>query len=326
MLKETTKTRVVGVDLAYKQTTYAIVDVRGNIVAKDGFPTPNHANVNDFVAQLSEGIMTLAESTCGYENLRSVGVSAMNGNYMTGCIENAPNLDWDGQIPLAAMLRDRLGLAVALANDAQVRALGEYTYGCAHGMRDFILVLLGYGVGSCTFSNGRVHLGANGFSGEFGHTHLKPGGRPCACGQEGCVETYCSTKGVMLTAQELLAESNKPSLMRDCEHLNPRAITEFCNQGDELAIEVYRRTGEVLGMALANYASVINPEAIILTGGISKAGKWLLEPTNEAFEKYVFHNVRDKVKIMTSTLVDLERDLLGASALAWRVKEYSLFK
>ena len=326
MLKETSKIYVAGIDITHETTTYAIVDVRGNILVNESVATFDFPNINDFVAQLSERVVMLAEQTCGYENVRSVGISTPSGNYLTGCIENALSLPWRGIIPLAAMLRDRLGLAVALGNNAHVRALGEYTYGSAHGMRDFVVVTLGYGLGSCLFSHGHAHLGDNGFAGELGHTCIVPGGRKCGCGKRGCLEAYCATEGIITTARELMAASDEPSLMRQMEELTPKAIAQCCEQGDKLAQQVYQRTGHILGIGLANYASVVNPEAIILTGGVPKAGKWLLVPTNDSFEEHVFHNVQNHIRILTSALSSVERDLLGASALAWRVKEYSLFK
>lgn len=325
MIRTTIKTKVLGVDIGCEQTVFAVVDVRGNILAKDSIQM-DFSSLNEFIAALCDRLLLLVEENGGYETIRSLGISAPNGNFMTGNIENASNLPWKGQIPLAAMMRDRLGLAVSVANDAHARALGEWTYGCAHGMKDFIFVSLGYGFGSCLFSNGQVHLGADGFAGEIGHCCIYQDGRECTCGSRGCLEAYCGANGIVQTAKELMAESDQPSLMRNAEKLTPKLLTEFCEQGDELAIEVYRRTGFVLGLGLANYASVANPEAIVLAGGIANAGKWLMEPTNESFEQHVFHNIENKVKIMPSLLNDEERNVLGASALAWNVKEYSLFK
>ncbi len=326
MLKESIKTHVVGVDVAENETSYAVVDVRGNMISKESFPTKDFPNVNDFIAHLSEGIIMLAEQTCGYENVRSVGLCARCANSLTGCIEKAPNSFWKGTIPIAAMMRDRLGLAVAIANVGHIRGLGEYSFGCAHGMSNFIIITIGLGLGSSLFSNGQVHIGANGFAGEIGHACVIPDGRQCACGHKGCLEAYCASYGILETARELMEESAAPSLMRGRSDLTPELIAQFCDEGDELAIETYRKTGHILGFGLANYASIINPEGIIITGGVSRAGKWLLEPTNETFEEHVFHNIQGRVKILTSTLTDVERDLLGASALAWKVKEYSLFK
>ena len=320
------KTKVVGVDISNESTTYAIVDIRGNILAEEYFLTSDYPDVNNFVTALSDKIVTLVEANGGYETIRSIGVSSPSASSVSGCIENAANLPWKGIVPLSAMLRDRIGLAVGLSNDAHVSALGEYTFGSAHGMKNFIILSLGVGLGSCFFSAGDDHTGHNGYAGEFGHTCVVNHGRKCGCGHEGCLEAYAGAHGIINTAKEVMAESDKPSLMRELDKISPRTIKECCDQGDELAIEVYRRTGEMLGLGLANYASIVDPEAIILTGGISHAGNWLLDPTLESFEDHVFGNLRGKVKILVSKLDDRERDVLGASALAWSVPEYSLFK
>ncbi|MDO4986216.1 MAG: ROK family protein [Prevotella sp.] len=320
------KTKVVGVDISNELTTYAIVDIRGNIIAEESFLTCGYSDVNNFVTALSDKIVNLVEVNGGYETIRSIGVSSPSASSVSGCIENAANLPWKGIVPLSAMLRDRIGLAVGLSNDAHVSALGEYTFGCAHGMKNFIILSLGVGIGSCFFSAGDDHIGHNGYAGEFGHTCVVKNGRACGCGHTGCLESYVGAVGIVNTAKELMAESDAPTIMRNLEKLSPRTIKECCDQGDEMAIEVYRRTGEMLGLGLANYASLVDPEAIILTGGISHAGKWLLDPTCKSFEEHVFGNLRGKVKMLVSQLEDRERDVLGASALAWSVPEYSLFK
>lgn len=316
----------MGVNISLNTTSYAIVDVRGNIIARDEFSTTEYPNINEFVSYLSERLLTIMEGNGGYESIRSVGVGVLSGNFVKGCIEHSPCLPWKGEVPLASMLRDRLGMAVAVGNNAHVRALGEHAFGSAHGMKDFIVITLGPGLGSCVFTNGRPHLGSDGFAGEIGHICVNPTGRPCGCGGRGCLETYCAEKGIVMTAEKLMAKSDAPTKMRDYDVLEPRIIQELCDEGDEMAIDVYRRTGQMLGIGLANYASIIDPEAIIFTGGISKAGHWLLDPAREVFEENVFHNLRNKVKFLTSTLTDTERNVLGASALAWEVKEYSLFK
>jgi glucokinase len=320
------KTRVVGIDVRETKTTYALVDVRGEIIAQDYFSTADYPNVSDFVTELSERIVMLVEENGGYEQVRSVGISAPSGNFLTGCIENAPNMPWKGVVPLAAMLQDRLGLAVALANDAHITALGEKAYGSAHGMKDFIVVSVSHGgLGSCIFINGMPHLGVNGFAGEVGHTCVVPDGRQCGCGRQGCLETYASDRGLVKTAEELIAEGS-PTLMSNLEVLDAKTIADCCDKGDRVAIEAFRRVGFILGLGLANYASMLNPEAIILTGDITQAGKWLLKPMRASFEEHVFHNVRGATRLLVSILKEGERDVLGASALAWDVKEYSLFK
>jgi len=320
------KTRVVGIDVRETKTTYALVDVRGEIIAQDYFSTADYPNVSDFVTELSERIVMIVEENGGYEQVRSVGISAPSGNFLTGCIENAPNMPWKGVVPLAAMLQDRLGLAVALANDAHITALGEKAYGSAHGMKDFIVVSVSHGgLGSCIFINGMPHLGVNGFAGEVGHTCVVPDGRQCGCGRQGCLETYASDRGLVKTAEELIAEGS-PTLMSNLEVLDVKTIADCCDKGDRVAIEAFRRVGFILGLGLANYASMLNPEAIILTGDITQAGKWLLKPMRASFEEHVFHNVRGATRLLVSILKEGERDVLGASALAWDVKEYSLFK
>lgn len=319
------KTKVVGVDISNDSTTYAVVDIRGNIHDKERFETSQFATADAFVGELSNRIVAMIERNGGFETIRSVGVSAPSANSLTGYIENASNLPWKGSIPLAVMLRERLGLAVGLSNDAHVAALGEYAFGLAHGMKNFVIVALGVGLGSCFFSHDREHYGNLGFAGEFGHTCVEDHGRLCGCGHRGCLETYVNSKGIVKTAIELMKESDEPSLMRSIDELTPKIITECCNQGDQMAIEVYRRTGYMLGIGLANYASIIDPEAIILTGGISLAGAWLFEPAKESFDEHVFGNLRGKVKLLLSDMENHERDVLGASVLAWSVPEYSLF-
>ena len=325
-MEEEIKSKVMGIDISNERTTYAIVDIRGNIIAEDEFVTTDYPDINDFVSHLSEKMVELMEANGGFFSVRSVGISCPSASFLTGSIVNATNLPWKGVIPLTAMLRDRLGMAVAVANDAHVSALGEYSYGMAHGMEDFIVLSLGVGLGSCFFSRGKGHRGHNGFAGEFGHICILDHGRRCGCGKEGCLEAYCAARGIVQTARELMAESDKPSLLRSLERMSPRTIAECCDKGDELAIETYRRTGYLLGVGMANYASVIDPQAIILTGGISHAGKWLTDPMKESFDEHVFRNARGKIRIIVSRLNDHEREVLGAAALAWVVPEYSLFK
>ena len=327
MIDDKIKSRVIGINVDTTTTTIAVVDLRGNIVAQDSIPTQNFPNVNNFVEALSERVVMLAENNGGYENIRSVGMCAPSSNYLTGCIENAPNMPWKGIIPIAAMLRDSIGLAVALGNDAHVTALGEWAYGVAHGMDNFIVVtLVGSGLGSCFFSNGQAHLGSDGFAGEFGHTCIEDGGRQCSCGRKGCLEEYVSTRGILQTVRELLEANNAPSKMRQKTDLTLDDIAECADEGDAIAIEAWRRSGEILGIALANYASIVNPEAVIITGELTKYCGRMWPAMEKAFLENVFGNIRDKVKVVVSKINDHERNVLGASALAWKVKEYSLFK
>ena len=326
MNREIVKDSVVAVDITLERTTLAVIDVRGNILAKSEIPTGDSPNFADYAASLSSAILKLVEENGGYEKIRSVGICCLSSNYMTGCIENAANLPWKGVVPITAMLRDRLGLAVAIGNNAHARALGEHAYGAAHGMNNFVLITLSSGMGSCVFSNGMVMLGTSGFAGEIGHTCAVPGGRQCGCGNKGCLEMYTSSRGLLITAKELLAESSEPSPMRLVEQLTPQMVTAFCDQGDPLAREAVRRTGEMLGLGLANYASVVDPEAFIFTGKMPRLSEYLIDVAYDTFQKHVFGNTAGNVKFLLSNFNDSEVNLLGASVLAWQVKEYSLFR
>lgn len=326
MLMHTSKRRVVGVNIGMDATSFAIVDVRGNVIAQDEFPTLEHPNINEYVTYLSEKLVELMENNGGYDAIRSVGVGVLSGNFVKGCIEHSPCLPWKGEVPLASMLRDQLGMAVAVGNNAHVRALGEQAFGKAHGMSDFIVITLGVGMGSCVFSNGHPHLGHEGFAGEVGHICVNPNGRLCGCGGQGCMETYCSEDGIVLTATKMMKKTDMPSKLRLYDMLDINIINQCAEEGDELAKKVLHRTGEILGIGMANYASVMNPEAIIFTGSVAQSGQMLFNTAKETFEENVFHNMRGKVKFLTSTFTDMEQNVLGASALAWQVKEYSLFK
>ena len=321
------KTRVVGIDIREGRTTFAVVNIRGEILAQDYFQTSDFPEISTYVSELSDRVLAMVEENGGYESIRSVGISAPSANYLTGCIEHAANLQWKGVVPLGAMLQDRLGLAVAVANDAHITALGEKAFGSAHGMKDFVVVSISHGgLGSCIFTNGLPHLGVNGFAGEVGHTCVQVDGRQCGCGRKGCLETYVSDRGLVKTAEEMIAKSSEPTLLSNLEELSVRTIIDCCDKGDRVAIDTFRSVGLMLGVGLANYASVLNPEAIILTGDMMQAGKWLLKPMRQAFDEHVFHNIRGKVRLLVSILKEGERDVLGASALAWDVKEYSLYK
>jgi len=320
------KRHVVGVDVSTDLTTYAIVDVQGVILAKESFPTSDYPNVNEYVSVLSEKILMLVESNGGYESVRSVGISAPSGNFLTGSMENAANMPWKGHVPLAAMLRDRLGLAVALGNDAHVTAVGEKVFGAARGLSNFIVVTISHGgLGSCVFIDGHPHLGSEGFAGEFGHICINENGRQCSCGRRGCLEEYASARGLAKTVRELI-RNGRTSILQDTEDLTPQAIADACEKGDEVAIEAFQTTGRILGNALATYASLVDPESIILTGGMTVYSKWMLDVMKGTFEANIFQNLKGKVKIVNSPLNNNERDVVGASALAWEVKEYSLFK
>jgi len=321
------KTRVIGIDVRVDTTDFAIVDISGRVLAKNSVNNDDYDNINSYIQALSNAIVETSEKCVGFENIRSVGISCPSGNRMTGSIHNSPVLRWKGVVPFATMLRDQLGIAVALSNDVEATALGEMAFGSAHEFRTFLTINVGNGLGGCFTYNGKIISGATGFAGEIGHICLIPNGRKCGCGLQGCAEIYTASPGIILTAKELMTRDSRPSLMREYgDKLTPKDIFDCCEKGDQMAIEVFKITGEYLGIALATYASVTDPEAIILTGGVMGAGKWILEPTEDSFNRHVFGNIKDKVKLIKSTLNNSERNILGASALAWTVKEYSLFK
>lgn len=326
MIQTIIKTKVIGVDISLTSTTCAVVDLRGNILSRESFATKDYPNVNEYVTHLCNVLVDFIDANGGYDAIRSIGISCPSANALTGCIENSPNMPWKGVIPLAALVRDRVGMSVAVINDSFASALGEKTFGCAHGMSDFTVVTIGHGLGCGTFVNGKLEYGSDGFAGELGHTCVEDHGRQCECGLKGCLETYVAEKGLIRTAKDLMAESDKPSLMRDIANITPKEITECCDKGDELAQEVYARAGYKLGLAFANFAAINNPEAIIIAGGVSRAGKWLFLPTRKSFEDHLFYNIKGKVRLLLTSLDHADRDVLGASAMAWTVKEYSLFK
>ena len=222
------KTRVIGIDIRLDKTTYGIVDIRGEIVAQDHFETSEYDDVNDFITVLADKLLALAEENGGYESIRSVGISAPSASSVSGCIENAANLPWKGIIPLAAMLRDRIGIAVAVANDAHITALGEKAYGSAHGMKDFVVVSISHGgLGSCFYSNGMPHVGAQGFAGELGHTCVEINGRTCGCGNKGCLETYCTEEGLKKTIADLIAKGEKSDIADQLAQMDIASIAKL---------------------------------------------------------------------------------------------------
>lgn len=322
------KKKVIGIDVSLNRTTYGIIDVRGNILASGRFRTKDYNDIEDYINILCKNLEVLINDNGGFGMIHAIGVSCPSGNYTTGCIENSPNMPWKGVIPLAAMMRDRLAIEVALINNCKAVAMGEWAFGAAHGMSNFCIISLGHGMGSAYYVDGKLVNGNSGLAGEFGHSCAVPHGRHCECGLDGCLETYVAEKGIIRTAHELMAESDAPSLMRDIpdEIFTPKMITKCCEKGDEMAKEVYRRTGEILGRSMATLASVLDPQVIIVSGGIAKAGMWLLEPAEDSFNEHLFNNIRGHVSIVMSSISGGECDMLGASVMAWSLKEYSLFK
>jgi len=315
----------VGIDIGGTNTKFGIVDRRGNILCDGRMLTNQHEDVHGFLDELHEHLSVLIAQVGGIENIRGIGVGAPNGNFYTGNIEYAPNLRWKGVIPLAKLLAEKFGVPAVLTNDANAAALGEFQYGAARSMRDFIVITLGTGVGSGIVANGQLIYGHDGFAGELGHCIVIPGGRyHSGTGAHGSLEAYASATGVTNTALEFLA--NRPetkSILREHskEEINSKVIYEAAMKGDPLAVEVYEFTGKILGEALANFVMFSSPEAIILFGGLTKAGDMIMKPVREHMEKNLLPIFQNKVKLVFSELKESDAAILGASALAWEMKD-----
>jgi glucokinase len=317
----------IGVDIGGTNTKCGIVNRRGEVLQYEQLSTPEYENPEAFVDALCVRLNLMIEKVGGVELIKGIGIGAPNGNYYTGTIEYAPNLRWVGVVPLADMVSERMGLATALTNDANAAAVGEMQYGAAKGMRDFITITLGTGVGSGIVANGQLIYGHDGFAGELGHTIIRPGGRPHWSTQlSGSLEAYASATGVVLTAKEMLQnEPDKPSMLRkyNQEELTSKQIFDCAMQGDEISQAVYRFTGQILGESLANFVMFSSPEAIILFGGLIKAGALIFDPTIEHMELNLLPIFKNKVKVIKSDLHEADAAILGASALVWEMKQSS---
>ena len=314
------KNRVIGIDIGGTGTKIGIVDARGKILARDeSIATNAYPTFEEYIDAIATVIERLIEITGSDEKIRGIGVGAPDSNYYTGNIEHAFNLPWKGVLPLARMLTERTGIPVRVTNDANAAAIGEMTYGTAKGMKNFIVITLGTGVGSVIVINGEVVYGSDGFAGELGHVTMVRGddGRLCGCGRKGCLEAYCSATGVVRTAKEMLAKENAPSLLRDIKDISSHDVYKAALKGDKIALEVFEKTGRILGEAIADFIAFSSPEAIILFGGLSRAGNLLLAPLQRALEKNILHTFKGKTKIVFSQLPDSDAAILGASALAW---------
>ncbi|MBL0152557.1 MAG: ROK family protein [Chitinophagaceae bacterium] len=318
----TVKKFVVGIDIGGTNTKFGVVDRDGEIIEQDRVLTNAHTQVADFITDIYDKLMPMIKRAGGADKFAGIGVGAPNGNYYTGNIEYAANLQWKGIIPLANMMAEKFGLPVKLTNDANAAAMGEMEYGCARDMKHFITITLGTGVGSGIVIDGKIVLGNDGFAGELGHTIIRPGGRlHKGTGSKGCLESYASATGVRATALELL-ESRKgtPSLLRDIkdpELITSQTVYECAIKGDPIANEIFEFTGQILGEALANFVMFSSPEAIVFFGGLTKAGDLILNPTRRAMEENLIQVFKNKVKLLYSQLKEADAAILGASALAW---------
>ena len=317
------KPYVVGIDIGGTNTVFGIVDARGNVIASNSIKTGKHANIEDYIAELKTALNKLIEAHDAKDKIHGIGVGAPNSNYFTGTIEYATNLPWKGVVPLAKLLTEAFGVPVTVTNDANAAAIGEMTYGAARGMKDFIMITLGTGVGSGIVVNGQLVYGHDGFAGELGHVIVKPSnGRMCGCGRTGCLETYCSATGVARTAREFLEIRTDPSRLRDLpiEEITSKDVYDAAIAGDKLAREIFQYTGEIMGRAFANFVAFSSPEAIILFGGLARAGELLMKPIKESMDRNMLNMFKGKTKLLLSELKESDAAVLGASALGWEAR------
>ncbi|MBO4318592.1 MAG: ROK family protein [Mailhella sp.] len=311
-------------DLGGTNSVFGIVGRTGTIQAKASLKTNDHEDAEDFVRSSAALLRQMADSIGCRQAAKALGIGAPDANHSRGTMEMAHNVKWghDRIIPLAAMFEEALHIPAVLINDADAAALGEMRCGAARGMKDFILLTLGTGVGSGIVIDGKLVHGSDGFAGELGHVVMRrEHGRPCACGRKGCLEAYCSAAGVVRTAREMLAESKRPSLLRESgtRRITPEDVAFAAQKGDELAQDVYRHTGQILGEACAEFAAFCSPEAFIFFGGLTGAWDLLLPAMRESYEKNVFHLYRGKARFLLSELRGGEAALLGAAAQAWEI-------
>lgn len=315
-------TYVVGIDVGGQTSKIGVVDARGTVLAQTVIRTDTYDTVEPYIAELAEAVNKLIKDTQTEGKVRGIGVGAPNGNYYTGTIENAPNLLWGHQrVEFAKLLTEAMGgIPVALTNDANAAAVGEMTYGAARGMKNFIMITLGTGVGSGIVINGEVVYGHDGFAGELGHTSaVRNNGRACGCGKTGCLETYASATGVARTAREWLELSDEPSLLRGLDTIASKDVYEAAKEGDRLALKIFEFTGKILGRSFADFVAFSAPEAIVLFGGLARAKEFLTEPIEEAMNSNLLPLWRNKVKLVYSQLKESDAAILGASALAWEL-------
>jgi len=316
------KPYVIGMDMGGTNTVFGIVDTRGNVISKSAVKTATHMDVNLYIEDIYVELSKLIDAAGGIDKIKGIGVGAPNGNYYTGNIEFAPNLNWKGVIPFANLMADKFGIPTALTNDANAAAVGEMTYGAARGMKNFIMITLGTGVGSGIIIDGKVVYGHDGFAGELGHVIvMRNNGRVCGCGRSGCLEAYASATGVARSAREILESSKKISLLRNIpsEDITSKDVFDAAMDGDEVAKEIFQFTGKILGEAFADFVTFSAPEAIVLFGGLSKAGDLILKPIVENMEKNLLNIWKGKVKVLFSELKEADAAILGASALAWEL-------
>lgn len=317
------KPYVIGIDMGGTNTVFGVVDARGVVLASNSIKTRKHSKIEDYIDELYTETLRLMKQLDVEDKIYGIGVGAPNANYFTGMIEDGVNLPWPTPVPFARMLSDKFGIPVAITNDANAAAIGEMTYGAARGIKDFIMITLGTGVGSGIVINGQMVCGHDGFAGELGHVIVKRNnGRLCGCGRTGCLETYCSATGVARTAREFLELSEEPSLLREIpvDEITSKDVYDAAMKGDVIANRIFEYTGNILGEALADFTAFSSPEAFVLFGGLAKSGELLLRPLRESMEKNMLSIYKNKVRVLPSELKEADAAILGASALGWEAK------
>jgi glucokinase len=317
------KPYVIGIDIGGTNTVFGIVDTRGVVIASSSIKTAKHSHFDDYIDELYTEITRLIEQNDAVDKIHGIGIGAPNGNYYTGEIADQVNLPWPAPIPLAQKVREKFGIPVAVTNDANAAAIGELTYGVARGMKDFIMITLGTGVGSGIVVNGQVVYGVDGCAGELGHVIVKRNnGRVCGCGRTGCLETYCSATGVARSAREFLEIRQEPSLLRNIpiDQITSKDVYDAAMAGDKIAKDIFEFTGQILGEALADFTAFSSPQAFVLFGGLAKSGELLLRPMREAMKRNTLPLFKGPRKVLLSELKEADAAVLGASALGWEAK------
>ncbi len=309
------KNQSIGIDIGGTNISIGAVDKFGGIIQQWGLKMKDCPTIEVFLDKIDEFI---GPYIAKHKNeILGIGVGAPNGNYYTGTIDFAPNLPWSGQIPLCDLLKKRFDRRVVLTNDANAAAIGEMIYGAAKGMKDFVMITLGTGVGSGFVANGELIYGHDGFAGELGHTNAVRDGRQCNCGKKGCLETYTSATGIVRTVKEFLAKDNAPSILRNLEQVTSKDIFEAAVKEDKMALEIFEFTGKILGQSLADVVAITAPKAIVLFGGLASAGKYIMEPTVKHMEDNLLKIWKGKIRVIPSELKESDAAVLGASALVW---------